>query len=88
MPVVISVLFFVVYYVISLLGEKFAREGMINTGLGMWFSAIVLLPTGIFLVRKATRESAIMSTDTYLNYIKILVKSFDRFKRHHTSVQQ
>jgi lipopolysaccharide export system permease protein len=87
MPVVISVLFFVIYYVISLLAEKFAREGMISEIIGMWFSSFVLLPAGIFLIHKATRDSAILNTDTYLNYIKILVKRFDRFKRHTSDKQ-
>ena len=74
MPVVISVLFFVVYYIISLMGEKFAREGMLNTALGMWISGIVLLPTGIFLIHKATRDSAILNIDTYVLFIKKLLR--------------
>lgn len=85
MPVVISVVFFVIYYIISLMGEKFAREGMISAALGMWISGIILLPTGIFLIRKATRDSAIMNIDTYANYIK---KIFNRNKRYRTSVQK
>jgi lipopolysaccharide export system permease protein len=74
MPVVISVLFFVVYYIISLLGEKFAREGMVNTAFGMWFSALILLPTGIFLIHKATRDSAILNIDTYVIFVKKILK--------------
>lgn len=83
MPVVISVVFFVIYYIISLMGEKFAREGMINPSLGMWISAIVLLPTGIFLIRKATTDSAILNIDTYVNFVK---KFF--YKSQFTSLQK
>ena len=74
MPVVISVFFFVIYYIISLMGEKFAREGLVSTVFGMWFSGIILLPTGIFLIHKATRDSAIMNIDTYVLYIKRIFK--------------
>ena len=70
MPVVISVLFFVVYYIISITGEKFAREGKMTAAFGMWLSAIVLLPTGIFLTRKAARDSTMLNIDTYLNFWK------------------
>jgi lipopolysaccharide export system permease protein len=72
MPVVISVLFFVMYYVISLFAEKFAREGQLSTAMGMWASSIVLLPTGIYLTRKATRESSMFSIDRYLNFFKVI----------------
>jgi len=74
MPVVISVLFFVLYYIISITGEKFAREGMVTTALGMWLSAIILLPTGIFLTRKAARDSTMLNIDTYVNFWKKLGK--------------
>jgi lipopolysaccharide export system permease protein len=87
MPVVISVSFFVVYYIISLLGEKFGREGMISAALGMWISAFILLPTGIFLIRKATKDSAIFNIDTYLNYVKKVIVIFNS-KRHFTAGKQ
>lgn len=70
MPVVISVLFFVLYYIISLTGEKFAREGIMSVPMGMWLSAIVLLPTGIFLTRKATRDSSLFNIEVYTNFFK------------------
>lgn len=70
MPVVVSVLFFVVYYVISLTGEKFARELLWDPSLGMWVSSFILLPLGIFLSYKATTDSVIMNADFYLNIAK------------------
>jgi lipopolysaccharide export system permease protein len=85
MPVVISVFFFVIYYIISLMGEKFAREGLVSTAFGMWFSGIILLPTGIFLIHKATRDSAILNIDTYLLYVK---RIFKIFKKSQSSVKQ
>jgi lipopolysaccharide export system permease protein len=70
MPVVISVFFFVVYYVISISGEKMARENIIPVEEGMWISSFILLPLGIFLTYKATSDSAILNIDTYFKFLK------------------
>ena len=65
MPVVVSVLFFVIYYVISIAGEKMAKEGTWNAAFGMWFSAIVLLPIALYLTRIATNDSNLFNVDWY-----------------------
>lgn len=69
-PAVISVLFFVFYYVISLSGEKFAKELIISVPLGMLASTIILLPMGVFLTYKATTDAAIMNAETYINFFR------------------
>jgi lipopolysaccharide export system permease protein len=70
MPVVVSILFFVVYYVISLTGEKFARQLLWEPEMGMWVSSFILLPLGIFLSYKATTDSVILNADYYINAVK------------------
>lgn len=70
MPVVVSVLFFIIYYIISLSGEKFVREDILPAVQGMWISSVVLLPLGIFLTYKATTDSVILNIDTYINFYK------------------
>jgi len=75
-PAVISVLFFVVYYIISISCEKFARELYISPFLGMFASTFVLLPIGAFLTYKATTDSSIMSAETYINFIKKIGSRF------------
>lgn len=87
MPVVISVIFFVIYYIISLTGEKFAREGVTPVYTGMWLSAFILLPAGIFLTYKATRDSSMFSIETYFAPFK---RFFARFqgKKISESVRQ
>ena len=74
-PVVVSVLFFVVYYVITLMGEKFAREMIVTPFEGMWASSFILLPLGIFLTYKATTDSVIMNTETYTEIPKRIIQS-------------
>ncbi len=75
-PVVISVLFFILYYIISISGEKFAREAVMPPYIGMWLSSFILMPLGIFLTYKATTDSVILNTDTYLLFFKKLFKRF------------
>ena len=69
-PAVISIFFFVVYYVISISAQKLVEEDMVSTFAGMWAASYLLLPIGIFLTYKATTDSAIMNIDTYLSFFK------------------
>ena len=73
MPVVVSVLFFILYYVVSLFGEKFVRESVISPFTGMWFSTFLLLPVSFFLTFKAATDSTIMHIDTYFKFVKKLL---------------
>ena len=70
MPIVISVIFFVIYYIISISGEKFAKEGTWSSLLGMWISAIILTPMSIYLTHKANNDSALLDIDWYIGRFK------------------
>jgi len=70
MPIVISVIFFVIYYIISISGEKFAKEGTWSSLLGMWISAIILTPLAIYLSNKANNDSALLDIDWYIGRYK------------------
>lgn len=65
MPVIISILLFIFYYIISMSGEKSAREDVWSMINGMWFSTYIFLPVGVWLTYKAVTDSAIMSAETY-----------------------
>jgi lipopolysaccharide export system permease protein len=69
-PAVISVLFFVIWYVVSITGKKLVEEDLVGTFAGMWASSYILLPIGIFLTYKASTDSAILNIDTYLTFLK------------------
>ncbi len=77
MPVVVSILFFVAYHIISISGEKFAREGIMSPVNGMWLSAAILLPIGIALTLKATTDSALFDAGFYRKILKKIFKSKD-----------
>lgn len=73
MPVVISVILFIFYYIVDNVGFKMARDGVWAAWEGMWLSSAVLTPLGIFLTYKAVNDSVILNADTYLNALKNLV---------------
>ena len=65
MPVVISVVFFIIYYILNNIGTKMATEGVWNTFFGMWFSSLILLPIGIFLTYKAATDSPLFNSEAW-----------------------
>ncbi len=73
MPVVISVILFIFYYIVDNIGFKMARDGVWAAWEGMWLSSAVLAPLGIFLTYKAVNDSVILNADTYLNALKNLI---------------
>ena len=72
LPVVVSVIFFVIYYMISLSGEKQVKEGNWEAVCGMWISSFILAPIAVYLTYKATNDSALLDTDWYAGRIKAL----------------
>lgn len=72
MPVVVSVVLFIIYYIISMMGERSAKEAAISPAFGMWISAVILLPLGIILTYKSVTDAEMMSSEAYKKF-------FDRF---------
>ena len=70
LPTVISVALFILYYILDNIGLKMTVNGMWQPWQGMWLSAVVFLPLGIFLTYKATTDSAILNVDTYMEKLK------------------
>jgi len=73
LPVVVSVLFFVIYHVISITGEKAVKTGEMNVEFGLWLSTLVVLPLGLFLTYKATSDAQLMDTESWNKF-------FNKFK--------
>ena len=81
-PAIISVLFFVAYWVIDISGVKLARDGAINPFSGVFFSSYVLFPTGLYLTWKAINDSTIFNIDGLKSgFRKIKAKIMDIFKK-------
>ncbi len=81
LPVVISVAFFIIYYIIDTTGQKMAREGVWEVWQGMWLSSAVLLPIGIFLTYKAATDSALFNADAYKLFLAKVKKKIVRNKK-------
>ena len=65
LPAVVSILFFILYHILSMIGEKSALKGAIAVPTGMWLSSIILFPLGFFLTLKATTDSPLMDMDVW-----------------------
>ncbi|MEA2041853.1 MAG: LptF/LptG family permease [Bacteroidota bacterium] len=74
MPFLVSIILFMVYYVISITGEKFVREDVLPVFIGSWLSSAVLFPFGVFVTYKASTDSVLLNTDAYKNFLKKIRK--------------
>jgi len=73
MPVIVSVLVFIIYYIIDNTGYKMARDGKWIVWMGMWTSSAVLAPLGVFLTYKSNKDSVVLNADAYINWFKKIV---------------
>lgn len=81
-PAIISVLFFVVYWVIDISGTKLARDGAVAPFHGVFISAYVLLPTGLYLTWQAINDSSIFNIGNIRNgFRKTKAKIMGFFKK-------
>ena len=73
MPVVVSVLIFIIYYIINNTGYKMARDGKWIVWMGMWTSTAILAPLGAFLTYKSNNDSVVLNADAYVNWFKKVI---------------
>jgi lipopolysaccharide export system permease protein len=78
MPLVISVLLFVAYHVISFTGEKSVRSAVTEPWKGMWMSTMIFLPVGVFLAYQAATDSNIMDAESYRRFFKSILNTFKK----------
>jgi len=74
MPVLTSILFFIVFYVLSLTGDKWALSETVPMLVGTWMSNAILLVIGLFFLRQARADARLFDTDYYL-------VAFDKLKQ-------
>ncbi len=77
-PMVFSVFVFILFWIINITGEKFAREGLVPAYIGMWISTFALLPLGIFLMWKATTDSQLLDVESWQKWMKYFKKKENR----------
>jgi lipopolysaccharide export system permease protein len=77
-PVVISVLLYIVFHIISITGEKMAKSGTATPASGMWLAIMVLLPLGLFLTFQAANDSGLFDKNAYVKLFNRVKKKFAR----------
>lgn len=73
-PLIFAIVFFMLFYFSSTIGEKFAKENTLTPWVGMWMATIVLLPVGLFLTYKAMRDSKLLNKETYTPLLQLLAR--------------
>jgi len=74
LPVVVSVIFFLIFYIISTIGEKSVKDGDLSPVIGSWIAIVIITPIGVFLSYKAATDSAIFDVDLYKRFFGRLFK--------------
>ena len=77
-PLVLAIIFFMVFYFTNSTGEKMAKEGSIGVFSGMWLSTFVLLPIGLFLIYNALRDSQLFSKEFYYRFWRKLKLAYNK----------
>lgn len=77
-PVIISIFFFIAYYIMSIMGQKYAIEGVMDALYAVWLADIILLPFGIFFLRQARIDARLFDVDIYIIWWDKLI---DRFRK-------
>lgn len=73
LPLVASVGFFVLYYVVGMIAEKAVRESALGPE-GMWISSLVMLPIGIVLTLQATTDSSFFDGSSWGKFFRHLFR--------------
>ena len=83
MPLVVAIIFFLIFHLLNMFGEKFVKESIAAPHIGMWLSVFVLVPVGAFLTYKAMHDSQLFSKEFYyriFNHIRTLPLLFKKTK--------
>jgi len=78
MPVLFSIIFFIIYYMLTITGEKWAKEGVTNALFGTSFSIIVLVPFGLFFLKQARKDARLFESDLYLEFYKKIKRKISK----------
>jgi lipopolysaccharide export system permease protein len=83
LSVVVSVIFFIIFWVLAIIGEKLSKEGVVPPEFGMWIGCLVYLPLGIWLTIKATADSALFDLESYKQTFRNLFRFRQKDKATH-----
>ncbi len=70
MPLIVAIIFFLIFHLLNMFGEKFVKQGLLTPLVGTWLPIIVLTPVGTFLTYKASLDSQLFSKEYYYRFFK------------------
>ncbi len=73
LPLVVALIFFLIFYLLNIFGEKFTKDEVLDPIIGMWLPIIVLSPVGFFLTYKAMHDSQLFNKEYYYRAIKKII---------------
>ena len=76
MPLVVAIIFFLIFHLLNMFGEKFVKESILSPFSGMWLAVLTLAPVGFFLTYKAMNDSQVFNKDYYLKAYKKFISIF------------
>ncbi len=85
MPLVVAIIFFLIFHLLNMFGEKFVKEGFTTPFLGMWLAVLTLIPVGIFLTYKAMHDSQLFSKEFYHRTFKKIYPYLNKFRKRSSS---
>ena len=80
MPLVVAIIFFLLFHLLNMFGEKFVKESIMPPYIGMWLAVLVLTPVGIFLTYKAMHDSQLFNKEYYNRIFKKVIALLTRSK--------
>jgi lipopolysaccharide export system permease protein len=87
MPLVVAIVFFLIFHLLNMFGEKFVKEEIMSPFLGMWLSIFVLVPVGIFLTYKAMHDSQLFNKEFYTRSFKKMKLFLGTFRKEKQVLQ-
>ncbi|MBR9775710.1 MAG: LptF/LptG family permease [Cytophagales bacterium] len=78
MPVLLSIIFFIMYYMLTITGEKWAKEGLSDPLFGTFFSNMALIPFGLFFLKQARKDARLFEPDFYQGIWEKIVKLYQK----------
>ena len=87
-PVLMSIIFFIIFYVISMTGEKWAKQDIVEPAAGLWAANAILLPLGLLFLRQARIDARLFDADFYNVIIERVKKWYSTRKGKKYSEKQ
>jgi lipopolysaccharide export system permease protein len=87
MPLVVAIIFFLIFHLLNMFGEKFVKEEITSPFTGMWLAIFVLIPVGIFLTYKAMHDSQLFNKEFYTRNFKRMQLFLSTFRKERKALQ-